>query len=193
MSPMNKKGIQLSINFTVLFILAMFVFAISIMTAMNLFNKANEVEEEIIDREEQTIIDMRLRGPNIINMEASKVIEIGGHDEISLNIRNDLKTGTDFYIEHECDAAFMKDETEICNSNQGLCKFCNDWLTYDESVFIARYDDRTIYLFAAVPNSVAGSSVIKGSYVYNIRICSDTVCRDDNQYGETKKLTIIVK
>jgi len=115
---------------------------------------------------------------------------VGGHDLFGVGIRNDLSGTTDFYIEHQCDAAYARDDTEICNVDVGTCGFCNSWLDIDHGPHeIAKNDILVVEVFAIVPNE-QGSLTAEGTYQFNVRVCTGSPCTKQNQYGNTKKINI---
>jgi len=205
---MNKSGIELSINFTVMFILAMAMFSAGIIIARQVFQEANATKEHLSDAQKDQLQRLLMDGDKVQTVFVTKEIKQGADDVFGLGIRNDFDTAKDFYIQTNLDAAFKPDKSPICNEGPYTPDDCNiigDDLLYLGSgniggPYIIEPEDREVKeIFALIKKSTE-----KGTYIFNIRVCyyeeGDTPadfnrpCKQDlsNQYDVTKKFTVIV-
>lgn len=201
---MNRRAIELSINFIVLFILSMAMFATGVTLAYKIFHKAEIIKISLDDKTRQQIMDLLTEGPEkIIIPIKRKNVEPGGSDVFGIGIRNDLDAPQQFYINVECDAAYKPDKTTICDEGTATpcsshASKCNDWLSHpdiDTENYIKlekkiNKNERAVEeLFVIVPK---GPNVEKGTYVFNVRVCAGEPCDENNQYSTTKKIYVEV-
>ena len=72
---MNKRAIELSINFIVLFILAIAMFSVGLVLVRNIFFEADEMKRTLDDRTRQKINTLLLGGNS---WNAEEVVHDGG-------------------------------------------------------------------------------------------------------------------
>jgi len=201
---LNKRAIELSINFIVLFILAMAMFATGITLTYKIFNKADVMKTHLDEKTSQEIMNMLTQGSaKIIVPVMRKTVEPGGSDVFGIGIRNDEEDPQQFYINVDCDAAYKADKSTICEEGTSTpCSShpsnCNSWLSSvemdaDNYVKLSRKvnrNERVVEeLFVIVPKSQGAE---EGTYVFNLRVCTAKPCTDENIYGTTKKLYVVV-
>jgi len=176
-----------------MFVLAMAMFAAGVTIARNVFTEADVVKERLSEKQRAQLEAILGEGPEKIKITyITKDLEIGGHDVFGIGIRNDLDAGQNFFIEFECDAAYHRDNTEICNADTGTCGFCTNWMTIDDGPYHIKKNDKHVQdLFIIVPRKSDDILTEPGTYIFNIRVCTSLPCDSSNQYGNTKKINVI--
>lgn len=110
---MNKKGLELSVNFIVMLILAVVVFGFGLYFIGKLFAETGEIQRELDRDTEKNIERMLDRGEMAAFPITSKEIK---HTEVAifgLGVMNVNDAPTEFNVEIECTAAIDKREEEI--------------------------------------------------------------------------------
>jgi len=195
----NKRAIELSINFIVIFILAMAMFSVGVTLAYKIFGEAEQMKKNLDDRTRQQIMTMLMEGSSkVIVPIVKKEVEIGGSDVFGLGIRNDLDDLADFYLQIECDAAYEADNTLICDKDTAPCTgICDKWLSHMSFIAVDDFgpievsrNERSVEeIFVLIPKD---ESIKKGTYVFNLQVCAEAECDGSNQYDTLKKLKVVV-
>lgn len=186
---MNKRAIELSINFIVLFILAMAMFAAGVMIAQRIFRDANEMQKTLTEQQKKEFLAIIGSSPNPVKgFLVTKEANPGDYDLFALGIRNDLGHPTDFWIEEKFDFASAPDNTLICDGDTGLCTDY-EWvdLVDGPGSFNVNTNNQVVKeLYFSVPDDAP-----KGTYTYKVSVWyNDGV---DKQYDTTVKFKIIVE
>jgi len=138
---MNKKALELSINFIVMLILAIVVFGFGLFFIDKLFGNVKEIQAELDKDSERNIESMLDRGKMVAVLIQSKEIK---HTEVAmfglgvLNVNDDPPTI--FYVTIECTVAVDTRDEVIGNGCEGV------W-TFD-------YDKSTSNIFEIAPFSL---------------------------------------
>jgi hypothetical protein len=198
---MNKRAVELSINFIVMFILAMAMFAAGITIARRIFDEADVMKKKLSEQQKEQLEKILAQGDRIQTMFVTKKLVPGDNDNFGLGIRNDLGSEADFYVETSCDQVVALGGTRICED--GTFQECQRDM--DEYIYIAEHthpaDDFKAGPFTIKNNDVevfdvyvlVPSDALKGTYVFNVKVCEGDWCTAGNQYGVTKKLNVIVQ
>mgnify|MGYP003966465015 CR=1 FL=1 len=197
----NKKGIELSINFTIILILAIFMFGSGIIIIQKIFFQAEEMKKALSNQQRENLERIMREGTDKIQTAyIKKELHAGEHEVFGIGIRNDFENERKFYIEQNCDAFIINNEIQ-CDDD--TIDDCNDYdnllINDDEHINIKPNDNVVNDIFINIPKNAA-----KGTYVFNVRVCyrdlsytllpGETGCKTDgtNQYSTTKKFNIIV-
>lgn len=194
----NKKAIELSINFTILLILAIFMFTVGIIITNQIFSDANEMKDTLSEQQREQLERILMEGTEKIKtVYIKKELNPGEHDVFGFGIRNDFDTKKRFYIEQNCDAYIVNNEIMCDDDTADNCDNYDKYLILEDGGFIIEPNERNINdIFITLPKNTE-----KGTYVYNIRVCyrelgeTDTGCiqpSHENQYDTTKKFNIVV-
>jgi hypothetical protein len=194
----NKKAIQLSINFIILFILATSMFATGLIIVRQVFQHADDIKKELSEQQRDQLERMLIEGTEKVKTAyTKKELYPGEHEVFGLGVRNDFDDKKNFFLERECDAFIVNNEI-ICED--GTANDCNEYdkyLFYEDKTYLIEPNERNINeFFIMLPKDAQ-----KGTYVYNVRVCyrelgNEVGCIQpsySNQYGTTKKFNVIVK
>lgn len=193
---MNKRAIELSVNFIVIFILAMVMFGVGLYIMRQVFGEAVDMKEKIDESTRQQIENMLSQGTAkvIIPFQSIKV-KAGKNDIVGIGIRNDLASAKNFYISTQCDAAYTSTDERICDADCG--PLCDSWIgdTFDGPYLIEKNDRKIGQIMITVPKTVEKP----GTYVFNAKVCHypttgapPSSCLQEDQYDTTKKFYIEV-
>ena len=181
---MNKRAMELSINFIVIFILAIVVFAFGIRMAYSLFNKGIETKATL-DRQTSLEIEKLLdTGEKVVIPFDEQEIRRGKFGVFGVGIRNVLDTEGEkdpFQITVEFSGVFDK-EGKKSLTNIGPTPSSNPAQGSSLSVQVRKNEVQKIPISFAVP-----SNAVSGRYVFNVK-----VLQNSEQYGFTKQVTIVV-
>ncbi len=205
---MNKRAIELSINFIVILILSIAMFAAGFFIMKKVFTTTNQMKETLSDQQKTKLEQILANGAEPVKaIYSERTLRPGGHDVFGLGIRNDLGYKENFTIEADFDI-YIDSKGEVkCDSelgctldpNKGVSIIANPDSQHMEVHTVANneraiVDD--IYVYAA-------KGAEKGTYVFNIKVCQSDHMQYDrcecppgdvcqNQYSTTKKLNVVV-
>ena len=183
---MNKKAIELSINFIVMFILAIVMFGVGITFVTDIFLKGEELRESIDAQTENQI--MRVLDPNTpVSMPINKLSLHRGEQEALgigvLNLRGDTEK-KEFIFFVECDGATDLSGTPICDDDMpsNSCEECDNWAFPPNSMYLKNNEKDVGSISIIIPKDT-----ISGIYIYNV-----WVQVGGDYYQTIKKLTVEV-
>jgi hypothetical protein len=194
---MNKKAVQLSINFIVITILSLLVLGVGFYVVTNIFTTAYEYQDKLNEQtKEATLAALRQSG-ELVSLPLNKyTIKRGEMDQFAIGLLNNAGSSQTFYPSIECTEALDSDENELCAKTQGIsCEseataYCSQWITLgDEKLTLENRKDEAIGAFVAVPDNAPS-----GTFGYSFKVCTGNYCGStgSTQYGPTKKMYIIV-
>jgi hypothetical protein len=176
------KGIELSINFLVVFILSLAMFITGLMLLTDLFSKLDNIFKEISTESEKEILKQLMDKPFAIPQKGvtappktAGVFYIG--------IRNDLGRDASFGFETQLSIATLDNGSVIC---EGDCPEFDSWILPVEPKLVKSYDSAVFDVPFRIPKAR------KGLYVFDILAC-DRTQGNCTRYDIQKKLHIIVK
>ena len=161
---MNKKGIELSVNFMVILILTIVVFGFGLYFTQQLFQGVNKIQAQL-DSDAEANIRLRLdRGERFSIPISSKSTKLGqtvtfGVGLVNINLDPD---GTNFLIEVECDSGITLGQqpiTDACETGAGS-------LVASENPRLLKPNEKVVIPVAI---RIEGSKP-KGTYIFNVRI-----------------------
>jgi hypothetical protein len=164
---MNKKGIQLSVNFFVWLIIILVIFSGSLFFIRNFFTSAEDIKQSI-DRETDAELQRLLRGGSIVSIPINKVNLKRGQQEIFwLGILNIDERSTDFTIDVKFAKAFTSDEEIIKETDANFIE--ENWVLASEGPHsISVNDYLPVGILVKVGDRMGSKTTIKGTYVFNV-------------------------
>ncbi len=191
---MKRRAVELSINFIVMFVLAMAMFGAGIMIVRQIFGHVDIIEKELTEQQREQLEAILAQGPEKVKLlYATKRISARDNDVFGLGIRNDLSGNGDFYVLVYCDAAFERDRDVICDRDSAKTCAAYEWAYVEEGPHrIAKDDRKIVEIFVRLPKE----AVQGATYVYNVKVCQSSQCSpssSQNQYDTTKQFNVVVK
>ena len=186
MKKINKKGMELSINFIVILIISIVVFGFGIKILSGIFEGAKKMEDMTQEKINRHLIDIMCDSSERICVAPTR-IEARPHDSgyFTIGILNTYDDETIFYIGVEQ------------SSNDEIPTIYEDyWLLGEDFVKINPNEQKKIGLGVLIPGGTK-----KGTYVLNVYVCKgdsllscDKELHDDVNigYGTTQKLYVVV-
>ncbi len=205
---MDKKGIELSINFIVILILAIAMFTAGFFIMRGVFTSTNQMKQTLTEQQKSKLEQILANGAEPVKtIYSERVIRPGEHDAFGLGIRNDLGYKEDFYVESDFDMYIDSRGNVQCDSEQ------NCSLQPSKGVdVIANIDPANPEVHSIDNNerAIVGDIYVyaqkgaeKGTYVFNIKVCQSdhgqyVGCHCEggmctNQYSTTKKFNVVVQ
>ncbi len=175
---------ELSINFIVIFILAIVVFAFGIRMSYSLFNKGIETKATL-DRQTSLEIEKLLdTGEKVVIPFDEQEIRKGKLGVFGVGIRNVLDEGGEkdtFQVTVKFSGAFDK-EGKKALINIGPTPLSNPAQESSLTVLVRKNEIQKVPISFSVP-----SNAVSGRYVFNVM-----VFQNSEQYGFTKQVTLVV-
>jgi len=182
MKRINKKGMELSINFIVILILSIVVFGFGIKILSGIFGGASEIEKITLEEINRHLIDIMCDSSERICV-APTTIELRPHGSgyFTIGILNTYDDRTTFYLGVE-----QSSNDEIPTIGEEY------WLLGEDFVKIDPNEQKKLGLGVLVPGGTK-----KGTYVLNVYVCKGvSSCDKDSpsnvRYGTTQKLYVVV-
>ncbi len=162
---MNNKGIELSVNFIVMLILAIVVFAFGLIFAGRLLGGSREVIKNLPEMEQAILENCINNGQPVCLVKNRKEISHGENDVFGLAILNNLGTSGEFKVFLDISTAIDTDNNPIDPASITV----EDWTftTYGPKT-IANNEHEKIPVPFFVPR---GTEL--GQYVFNVNVCYD--------------------
>lgn len=178
----NKKGIQLSVNFIVLLIIALVVFAFGINFMYDLINKAEEIRQDV-DESTQREIEAALTGGDIVSIPINhKESKTGQSVVFGLGIFNIEKTQP-FTIEMNFESAYHS-RTKAPISVNG-----DEWIISSHGPYnLTKNEQKIIGLPIRIPRDIESGKTPAGVYSFNIEVKN----ADGLRYGNLQKVRVTV-
>ena len=169
---MNKKGIELTINFIVTLIIILVIFVASVMITRNFFLNAEDIQNQLDQQTIDKIQQILNNEDNVVIFEPSRTIPVKDGALFGLgiwNIGSNAASNT-FDVNVKCTKALNRDD-EILNLNCGSpdepCGGCMK-LLYSQSWTISNGEKvvDSIYI-----EPIQGAKT--GTYVFDVNICKE--------------------
>ena len=180
---MNKKAIELSVNFLVILIIALSVFGMGIKMTFQLMTKAEEIRADV-DESTQREIEEALTTGEIVSIPINhKKTKVGKSAAFGLGIFNSEPT-QEFTIEMEFEKAFNKDKEDISSYVEE-----DEWiLTTFGPYKINKNENKVLGLPVRVPRKTGSVKTAKGTYIFKVTIYNETM----KKYGNIQKVYVEV-
>jgi len=167
---MNKKGIEIAINFIVMLILAVTVFGFGLFFVRNLFSEAGEIKAQL-DRDSERNIELLLsRGERVAFPISSKEINAGDAAVFGLGVLNVLSEDQNtFYVDIEC-------TTAIDRKNEVIIGACADAGFFEIEPFTLTKNDQKVIPIAVQPPRSASKG---DTYAFTISVSTDPAVKSN--------------
>lgn len=177
----SKRAMELSINFIVVLIISIVVFAFGIQFAYRLMHDADELSIDMLDDLEQSMEKLRCDSSDLVCIGmSSKEIRVHRTDIFTLGIMNTYDKEQTFSIKVENGLATLRDGTELPTHTIAT-------LTR-KSVAISPNKQELMGIAVKVPGGTK-----PGTYVINVYVCKGSVCtKESDHYGTVQKLYVNV-
>ncbi|MBD3309912.1 hypothetical protein GF351_01700 [Candidatus Woesearchaeota archaeon] len=180
---MNKKGLELSINFIVVLILSIVIFVFGIMLFRMMFSEAETYEEKLSAEMEAKIMQyMQSSGQRVVIPINTR--EVGAGDSVFFGVGvtnvDPQAQSNDFYLTISSNKAYRDDKTAIPYD-------ADTWPEFSKStapVTIANNDNEIISFPVGIPQGIAD-----GTYIIDVTVNCDG-CSDPT-YGKGKIYVIV--
>ncbi|MBW2995222.1 hypothetical protein KY312_02630 [Candidatus Woesearchaeota archaeon] len=183
---MQKRGLELSINFIVVLVLAIVTLVMGIIIFNIIFRSGTELEREVSQRTKDQINRLLMTGDQKIAMpDFFKEIEAGDQHAFGLGIRNYRSTSQQFTIYVEFDMAVDKqntDRTAEAVANHEIEK----WYFEETGPYAITQNELEVI---SVPIRVGNKAKNSWIYVFNVVVAD----QDNMQYGSLQKIYIKVR
>ena len=113
MFKINKKGIELSVNFLVMIIISLAVLAMALTFTKNIYTKTQEIRLEVDRQTEERIESLLDDGSRIVIPYTRKEVKRGDLGIFAVGVLNVLGSASTFNVELEFSSAFNKDKEAI--------------------------------------------------------------------------------
>ncbi len=120
---MNKKAIELSVNFIVMLILAIVVFGFGLFFVRKVFTEAGAIKAQLSDDAEKRVELLLDRGERVAFPITNKDVAAGDVAIFGLGILNVRDITTTFDVNIACTVAIYPNEKEISNGCSGTWTF----------------------------------------------------------------------
>ncbi|MBT7902978.1 hypothetical protein HN587_03870 [Candidatus Woesearchaeota archaeon] len=162
----NKKGIQLSINFIVMLILAISMFGGGLVFLKKFFSKTQDMKGSLDSQTEQQIEKLLDSGSLVVIPIHTKEIFRSKSDTFGVGVLADVTAN--YILEAQFQTAFAKDKTTICSPNSGCS--VESWLLMGsgeliESKKISKNEKGRFLIMVDVP-----SDAKRGTYVFKLQV-----------------------
>ena len=174
----GKKGIELSMNFVVMLIIAIVIFGFGIRFIYTLSSNANDIKDISSKELDARVADLLCSTSQKICIGTDKkIIQKGKFDIFGIRILN-VGDAQDFdiLIQRPSPSGFTKQKQAI--SNDGLLAVPNE-----RSERFLRNEERNFGVGVEVP-----SSALSGTYIFDVRVQK----ANGEQYGSTQRLYVEV-
>lgn len=185
---MNKKAIELSVNFIVMVIIAIVIFGFGLYLAFSLVSSAEKTKSQL-DQETILLIENMLdTGEKVVLPFDKKTIKKGQGDVFGYGIRN-IKTeggsSDTFYIEVNFEAALDSG----CKESKDPQPIAEEIPQHQSSfeLEVEKNEKKADSIPFLVPHKTS-----PGCYVYNLRVYENASLTNQYQYDFTKQIKIVV-
>ncbi|MFC1728607.1 hypothetical protein ACFLZ7_04040 [Nanoarchaeota archaeon] len=176
----SKKGMQLSINFIVILIIAIAVFGFGITFVGKFFEGASQLKENLDADTEKRIESLLNTGEQVAIPINSKTIEIGKSDVFGVGVLNVLGSTQEFKINIVCTSAFGKGNEDL----KSLCLNPEEqgWVFNNQvSATIPNNEQEVFPILFQVPQGTKS-----GTYIFTITVVDES----DKIYDVPRKIYV---
>lgn len=184
---LNKKAIELSMNFIVILIISIVIFGFGVSFISRLSSQATELQEITIGELDERIDNLVCEGSDRVCIGRDrKTIKRAKFDVFGLKIINVLNSqNLDVVISPSVNnpldvLGYKKDKTEIRVSDNAVPLIVNP---PSRSIFIEKNEEKLLGIGVQVP-----ANAVSGTYILNARIQT----ADGQQYSQVQKLYVDV-
>lgn len=178
----NRRGIELSINFIVMLVLAIAVFAGGLVFASKFFRHAEKVRGNLDSQTERQIEKLLDSGAPVVMPISTKEVFRNEFETFGLGIL--ARFSGKYKVSIEFDQAFRKDKSQITNI------YAQDWIQLPSSEVKLKKNEKGKFLIGVqVPKNAE-----KGTYIFRISVAYEDPENPVNNIAEyDNPLQMIVK
>ena len=178
----NKKAIELSMNFIVILILSIVIFGFGIVFISKLSSQANELQELTISDLDERIGELVCEGSDRVCIGIDrKIIKRKEFKVFGIKLLNIIDSQFfDITIEPSSPKGYKKDKTPIESTSPSLTINPNQ-----RSDYIEKNEEKSIGIGIQVP-----PNAVSGTYIFNVKIQQTT--QAGKQYVPIQKLYVDV-
>jgi len=165
---MNKKAIELSINFIVIIIISVVIFSGGIILSNKMFKGAQDVLEELDSQSAARIEALLDDGARVAMPFKSKDVARGESAVFGVGILNVLAT-TDFKMTVSFNEAYDESDNRICSysTDPGCPDYPGEeWLIYDDQPFPVEDNQKAFKRIMIKPKKNSK----KGIYIFDVQV-----------------------
>ncbi|MBD3203865.1 hypothetical protein GF327_06200 [Candidatus Woesearchaeota archaeon] len=186
---MNKKGIELSVNFLVLLIISIVIFSFGIIFATRILNVGKKAAEGLPEIEEIALKNC-MRSGNYVCISKDKAdLKPGDTKLFEIGLTNDLENTAEF--KYKLDLAKAIDEQGNDFSTQIKTPPSTTWREFIQDNWLGSLESEVYTLKRDADKRVRFLFEIQrgsppGTYIWNLKICTDdTSVPNDPDFGCT--------
>ena len=191
---MNKKGLELSINFIVVIIISLVVFGLGLVLFRNIFSESQDFTDKVTQDTERRLNNLLIKGDELVMMpEFVKDIKSGDSYQFPLGIKADtskcINLPQDQLSQQTClvktsfDKAVDENGAEM-DLTLDKQRDISEWTFPESSYLIKNHENKII----GIPIRVGKSFQTDATYVFNIEVkCNNQM------YGDLQKIYAVVK
>ncbi|MFH1505433.1 MAG: hypothetical protein ABIE94_00375 [archaeon] len=180
---MNKKGVQIAVNFLVILIVAIVLFVLGLTLFYTVFRESADFEKTLSDRTRSRIESVLAQGKLIAIPDVQKEIERDNTNSFSIGVSNEFPTSQYFALEVKPDKAVDYDGNQITPFGTWVVQ-SNNFGEIQKDQYNARL------ILITVPKDAK-----KGTYIFNVYVCEGACTGDppSNLYtGTFNKIYVLV-
>ncbi|MBW2997055.1 hypothetical protein KY349_01800 [Candidatus Woesearchaeota archaeon] len=178
----NKRGIELSINFIVMLVLAIAVFAGGLVFASKFFGHAEKVRGNLESQTERQIEKLLDSGSPVVMPISTKEVFRNKFETFGLGVL--ARFSGKYTVSIDFDQAFKKDKSQITNI------YAQDWIQLPTSEMVLQKNEKGKFLIGIqVPDDAE-----KGTYIFKVKVSYEDLENPTNNIDEyDNPLQMIVK
>jgi hypothetical protein len=187
---MNKKGLQLSINFIVIIILALVVFMMGIYLFTQIFSQGKEFTDLVTQDTERRMQQLLIRGDELVIIpDFSQEIKKGDSHQFVMGIKADISKCYENPLNVVPSEVFIVKTTfdmAVDDSNIPIPLTFEDKRDISQWVFASReYEIRNNeQKIIGIPVRMGRNALNGATYVFNVEV----LCSNGNLYGDVQKV-----
>ncbi|MEK6808265.1 MAG: hypothetical protein AABY14_01105 [Nanoarchaeota archaeon] len=174
---LNKKAIELSVNFIVVLIISIVVFSMGIFFVKKIFEGSEKTQQSYFERYDREVQDLLCNSKDIICIPKDTIDYSKKQSPFyGIVISNILGEEYNFNLVVNFSKAYNPDNSVLCDTNsEGSCGDPSQWLTtgYDTNPIIIKNNEQAK---KAIALDVKGAKT--GTYVFDVRVCVNQVVVD---------------
>ena len=177
---MNKRGIELSVNFLVIIILGIVILAGGITLIYKVFAGSTQLTDRVSDQQAAELDRIMSQGQLVATATTTKTIKRGDFDIFAIGINNEIGEDMDFYV--RLNTTVPNDLGASFSIAGGKTLLNPGPLTIKNNAY------EHIGIGISVPKNVS-----RGTYILGVNVCNSTIGPADcDQYGSPKRLYVVV-
>jgi hypothetical protein len=182
---MNKKAIELSINFLVIVIISLVMLSTGILLIKKYFGTATDIKEQLDEQTVEQIEGLLDEGNSVAMPLKRKTVEAGANELFGLGVINLVESRVSFNVDVKFSNAYDRAKDDITAFPQHP----DEWLLYEKSFSLDFKESKKVPIRVSVPGGVSS-----GTYIYTVYVCQNAAtCEgvNPNRYGLVKMYVLV--